>query len=307
MEIYPLKINEQLKNQFGAEHYKNAKASFNEGKLEEFTEDLFKNPLTNSVYDTVTDEQIQSSTQRFSAIFEWLRYRQVYVFDEDLWKLLQGIEKLEIQAAVLASLPFNVFWIDHDFENGLKGCMVSYGNEITEHIKLTFFAEDNISYICLPLTADIEGKTIEDVINERADNVPDWYISNLRTALNVIIYLCTEKPDVVVKKKDMPSQSHSKTTRKTIKKKQMGIGKVGTNLGRIIRESNIRYVSDGKQPSEHTGKTKSPHLRKAHYHSFWIGKEGEKKLIVKFLSPMFIHGQDTKSEVITTVRKKKLK
>lgn len=40
------------------------------------------------------------------------------------------------------------------------------------------------------------------------------------------------------------------------------------------------------------GSAKSPHSRKGHWHHFWTGKRGteERKLILKWVAPMFING-----------------
>lgn len=314
MEIYPLKINEQLKQQFG-EHYRRIKKAFQEGNIEEFVEDLFKNPLTNSNYNTVTDEQISSSTQRFIGIFEWLKTKQIYKFDADLWELIQNVEKLEIRSSVFQTLPFQSFWIDHEFENNLNGCMVIYGEYNGEnYLKLIFIADDNMSYLCLPFRSEIEGKTIEDLIAEHSNSdVPIWYKNNLRAVLNAIIYLCTEMPDISTRSVDMPNQaqpkSKNKDKKRNSKKNKLNISNVGTKIGRIIRDT--RNVSANRNSASvgtgGVGTQKSPHMRRAHYHSYWIGKGEERKLIVKFLSPMLIHGHDAEEKSIPTIRKKSIK
>lgn len=308
-DYYPLCIDEQLKKEFGTENYKNIKNAFNEGNIEEFVEDLFKNPKTNYYYASVKEEEINSSTQRFIAIFSWLKYKQIYKFDKDLWDLIQDVNSLEIHCSVFQSLPFPVFYIDHPFNNDLKGCIVMYGEiEDQKYIKFVFFADNNTSFLCLPLNDDIEGKTIEELIQNYVGDTNDydisWFMQNMRSALNCIIYLCTENPDISTSYIDMPNIPGNKSKdkkRKPSKKNKLNVSNVGTKIGKVIRDSR----SDKRYHSEATGtgKQKSPHIRKAHYHSFWTGTGEDRKLIVRFLSPMFIHGNDIDKNIATIRRK----
>lgn len=311
-EIYPLFIDKQLSEQFG-DWYIQIKQAFKENRIEDFVEELFKNPQTNSSASTVTDDQIACTTQRFIAVFEWLKNKQIYKFDADLWELIQNVEKLEIRSSVFKSLPFNVFWIEHEFENNLNGCMVIYGEYDGEnYLKLIFLADNNISYLCLPFRSEIEGKTIEDLIAEHSNSdVADWYKNNLRAVLNAVVYLCTDKPDISTYHAELPPVAPVQRTKKNNKKKKTekknitSISNVGLTLGRYIRETRKTTLT-----ATHTGvnsgggSPKSPHMRKAHYHSFWTKDGDKKKLIVKFLSPIFVNGGIADAELRPTIRQK---
>lgn len=297
-EIYPLFIDKQLSDQFG-DWYIQIKQAFKENRIEDFVEELFKNPQTNSFASTVTDDQISCTTQRFIAIFEWLKNKQIYKFDADLWELIQNVEKLEIRSSVFKSLPFNVFWIEHEFENNLNGCMVIYGEYNGEnYLKLIFIADDNMSYLCLPFRSEIEGKTIEDLIAEHSNSdVPNWYKNNLRAVLNAIVYLCTDKPDISTYQTELPVSSVPKANKSNTKKKKAekkknvtSVSNVGLTIGRYIRETKRTVSSTHTGNGSGSGTPKAPHMRKAHYHSFWTKDGDKKRLIVKFLSPILVNG-----------------
>jgi hypothetical protein len=73
------------------------------------------------------------------------------------------------------------------------------------------------------------------------------------------------------------------------------IHEVAFNLGRKIRD----YRDDVR--SETAGGTKSPHIRRAHWHSFWSGpKAGKRELTVRWLPPIPVK---IEGEIPTTVRK----
>lgn len=311
-EIYPLYIYKILEEQFG-DWLPQIKQAYNEDRIEGFVDELFKNPINNSHANTVTDYQISCSTQRFIAVFEWLKNKQIYKFDSDLWELIQNVEKLEIRSSVFKSLPFNTFWIAHDFENGFSGCMVIYGEcNDGNYLKLIFINDTNSSYMRLPLRSDTEGKTLEEIIEmaEQTDNVTEWYKRNMRAVLNAIVYLCTDKPDISTYHAELPPVAPVQRTKKNNKKKKTekknitSISNVGLTLGRYIRETRKTTTTHNTAISSGVGSTKSPHMRKAHYHSFWVKDGDKKKLIVKFLSPIFVNGGIANAELRPTIRQK---
>lgn len=298
-EIYPLYIEQQLKAEFG-ESYQKVRQAYKDNRIEEFLQEFLLNPATNYYASTTTPKQIEATVQRFTSLFEWQKEKQIYKFDDELWSLLIQVDKLEIHCSVFQALPFQVFWIDRIFEHELNGCMVICNED---YIKLCFFAERNISYICLPFRDDVEGKTIEELIESHVNatissEMMKWYTKNIRAALNAVIYLCTDKPDISTYQTELPVFSSPKANKSNNKKKKAekkknvtSISNVGLTIGRYIRETK-RTVSSTTHTGNGSGSgtPKAPHMRKAHYHSFWTKDGDKKKLIVKFLSPILVNG-----------------
>ena len=50
------------------------------------------------------------------------------------------------------------------------------------------------------------------------------------------------------------------------------------------------------------GSPKRPHTRRGHWHHYWKGERGSshRKLILKWLAPIFIKGYDVNDNVVTT-------
>lgn len=79
----------------------------------------------------------------------------------------------------------------------------------------------------------------------------------------------------------------------------------GVTTGSIIRKIKnnkkvYQSVNTNKDSSIAVGTPKRPHSRKGHWHHFWIGKRDteERKLVLKWVAPMFIHAE-LNSEIIT--------
>lgn len=77
-----------------------------------------------------------------------------------------------------------------------------------------------------------------------------------------------------------------------------------------IREVSLirKMKNTSNSGSSGSGTSKSPHVRRAHFHKFWVGKRGtsERKKVVKFLSPMLIHG-DKLDDVPAIITQNKIK
>ena len=67
---------------------------------------------------------------------------------------------------------------------------------------------------------------------------------------------------------------------------------VGSYIGGVIRMG--RKAAQGSDVVESgtsgSGASKRPHMRRAHWHLYWSG-EGRKVPRVKWISPIFVHGE----------------
>lgn len=65
---------------------------------------------------------------------------------------------------------------------------------------------------------------------------------------------------------------------------------VGIRVGAALRKARRRYEGT-ENPG--TGARKRAHTRRGHWHHYWTGpKNGERKLILKWTAPTFIHPED---------------
>lgn len=294
-DIYPLNELEKLRKSCGI-HFSEIKEAWQHEQLSEFLTELLTNISTNCYANEVTQSNILSTVKRFESLLNWNKLKQIYTFNEELWELIQNSEAFTFYSAAFDNLPFDCFCINHQFSQ--FNCVIVRKTEIS--LSFTYLSDNTISYIDIPFSELYEGKRIDEIIKESYEGtVPDYFLNNIRYTLSAIMYLCSEEPDIYTVKEPIPQRSPN--SKKNRKQQTFNNNKVGMRLGHIIRENKKRYESAAT--STGTGQKKAPHLRKAHYHHYWTGKKGEeKKIIVKFLSPIFVNSED--GEIITTIRKK---
>lgn len=116
----------------------------------------------------------------------------------------------------------------------------------------------------------------------------------IRPFLPLILYLASENPDFA--EREIAEKSLKKKPRKASTPKVID---VGFRIGAKIREyEKASYAEDPQKLGGHV----APHMRRAHWHSFWTGpRDGERRLIVKWLPPIPV-GVDDKKEIIPTIR-----
>lgn len=69
---------------------------------------------------------------------------------------------------------------------------------------------------------------------------------------------------------------------------------MGIRIGAAVRQYNVKKAetTQDKAPSDVVHKAHAsprPHIRRAHWHNFWTGpKDGDRKLVLKWLAPSFV-------------------
>lgn len=113
--------------------------------------------------------------------------------------------------------------------------------------------------------------------------------------LPLVLYLCTEEPEV--EDRDVPDWTpHNPAPKKVRGEFRMMPAKkphhymIGAKTGAMLRKAR-------KEAFEHepTGRTVSPHIRRAHWHGYWTGpRKGpqavSQKFVLKWLPPIIVRG-----------------
>lgn len=111
--------------------------------------------------------------------------------------------------------------------------------------------------------------------------------------LPLVLYLCTEEPEI--QDRDVPNwEPHNPKPKKIRGEFRMMPAKkphhymLGTKTGAALRKAR-------REAFEHepTGRTVTPHIRRAHWHGFWTGpRKGpqavNQKFVLKWLPPIFV-------------------
>ena len=174
----------------------------------------------------------------------------------------------------------------------LRFCLI-FSNAVVSEYYVGLEKSKPVSKVIDPRRDDIkpppETKILGGMTTAEADDV----FKDIETLLSLIMYLCAESPDI--REREVVSGKARKT------KKVYGptILDAGFRIGAKIREyEKASYTEDPQKLGGHV----APHMRRAHWHSFWTGpRDGERHLIVKWLPPIPV-GVDDKKEIIPTIR-----
>jgi hypothetical protein len=242
-----------------------------------------------------------------TAAILWSRNKMIYRFDSTLEKTLatQSIEG-NIPTEALNYLPYPCVYIERDMNVGgyydSKGffAWLDWNDSASEKLlRLHFLCANNI---CIQAIVPIIGNTIQNsllrVSNKttrgRNSFTPEimgqsQVLKAYAECVNLLLYLCSENPD-------MPDDAELRSRRSRDyhgNPKRSAAWDVGIRIGAALRKIAVpSYKSDNYNDEEPASNTKEktskrPHMRRAHWHSYWIGKRNSpsRKLILRWLPP----------------------
>lgn len=250
-----------------------------------------------------------------AALSAWRQYKEIYHFDGELAsELYQQANELEdIPVAVLDALPYPCLFIELE-DDVFQGFFVWWEQDFdfdvdTQEYEMRFLTVGNPDgglaiyhlHIC-------EGGTLEEstertaarmkrgfrmsnkkINDEYLDNIAQLQSQVVARLLQLVLYICAENADV----------SENPEQRKITRKPSAGMPPkdvfreirkwdVGVKIGKMIRQQ--KYYGSGA--SGHSGASRRPHVRRGHYHHFWVGseKDGTRRLILRWIAPTFVNG-----------------
>jgi hypothetical protein len=267
------------------------------------------------------DGDMNAYAALLAPILNWLPGRTAVLFDRDVLASFSGApdgERIPVQA--LYRLPGWGLYLHCPFisENaGVFVCLepadVHWGDVTAppgtvDELTMTLVLPDNspdqiqVLYQSLRLSEDtvagslaaqaeatslrdlspIEAQTLvsPEVV---ADLVGQPMPQLLSTVTAMVLYLCIDEPDIIEQRVPGPVRQD---------KREPGSGgdvrvlKAGWRLGAALRAAKARYEAGLADP---TGRTVSPHLRRPHWHSYWIGPRGDpeaRQLVLRYLPPI---------------------
>lgn len=274
----------------------------------------------------VDPEKIIDDVEMIWAIYQWRKHRVIYQIDETMLKMFIQQAKdtndtEQLPCDLLQHMPYACVAIEVEpliFKVGEEQLLLS-GNFLLMHEEDNEFYEwehtlfgmwQHLDGHCSGSYMPIDDgmtiqKAVEAVTKDIIQQVPDATITqdiaNIQIVpfllvIQILLYLQAENADI----KSAPVQRKAKKKRKSSVKTSSvrrvpapKIVYVGYRTGRQLRNAD----SHVHRSIEGTGTLKRPHGRRGHWHHFWTGKKGsdERKLVLKWVSPMIIHGETENS------------
>ena len=237
-------------------------------------------------------------------IADWLTSKQVFSVSSELTQALMGCVNddggLVLYLQSLDYLPFRSFYINLENVptdiNTMKfsAALVGIRKVGTEHVWLYVGFIDALGTVVHNWAVDFADELIKEGHN--GTDAVELHLYDKRGfpsekicyfILSTILYLTTDKPDVL----------ESSETKHTYR--EPGVGYKVKNKFREIRkwDVGVRYAASVKETREYSyqkkdsakdGTPKRPHVRRAHWHHYWVGR-GRTELVLRWVDQMLIN------------------
>jgi hypothetical protein len=174
-------------------------------------------------------------------------------------------------------ISIRILWDDNERDNIYEASIPLVDGKLSDAIDLVIdFKENVLHYHSL-------DKYSSEI--QKLKSVKNMHVNNLSSIIPILLYLCSDEPDIKDSKcdkiklrpyydKDKPKRIFSPSVLRT--------WNVGKEVGKAIRSQKASFEKSGI----------TPHLRRAHWHGFWKGpREGEREFFYKWIPPIFVTSQ----------------
>lgn len=271
--------------------------------------------LNNIPENTPLSNQLQEETELLAIYTTWRVTQGIYRFDPDIYKeLLDTPFDDKIPANLFFFLPewciyietpkmFSPYGIQYGAFARLEHDMSTKNNRLCIMIKY-----ENRSQLYI---INIGGNnTILEAMDEKAKYINfdvnkcdgktkvDSGYKHILPILSLLMYICTQNADFDGKRPERPVAIKTKKCLRYFPPEKPLVWDVGIRLGAAIRN----YRANEARTEGGIHHSPRPHIRRAHWHSFWKGKrnnEANRKIVVKWIPPVPVNLEE--GEVIPTI------
>lgn len=261
----------------------------------------------------VTDPRyikLYSAASKLAAVSTWRYSKGIYRFERALYDAL-------LSTPLPSTIPMRVFrrlpdWCPYielpEPIHEIHGyyCYLDF-NPVIGAWELYLMPDTDSS---LPINIPIElteGLTIEEAatsfdgvrlaedelkILEMSKDTKKLLLDYIKPALSLLLYLCQDEPEIDDTREPGLSPSRNYPTKikggyRLFEPSKVRTWDVGQNISKVISEGLGR-----------SGKGKSPHLRRGHWHGFWTGpRKGERKFIYHWIPAVVINADEAVSNI----------
>ena len=255
-----------------------------------------------------------------TACWMWRQNKVIYSYDPDLVDVLRAqaedmADSDVLPAELLMHMPYACIyikapgllehtdgffaWMDYDINRQGPELRIQWmADTMEETFAQVLHIEDGWTlHDCI---ADTARHTAEALGNDPEDDgdltAKDCQV--ILSAVQVILYLISQGADVT----DAPAPlKPQRTPSKTVTLIQDKAGDIDckyvcVRIGAANRKARVRY--EQRKDAAGPGGTQRPHTRRGHWHHYWVGSPGteDRKLVLKWTAPTFVHADDFDSE-----------
>lgn len=281
---------------------------------------------------TCSGAELSSTVYMMVAAATWKTAQFVYHFDPELRDQLERTPTDNLPTDALTRLPANDLWIEREHSDGLPGgvfvMLDCTGDKrwFLDHTgapKAGGADEDDGKW---PLTARLVlvgaflmpdggisvpfveslalGSTVSESVRDCSleqgmdDAQRRRWCEHIGSIISMVMFLCSEEPDI-----------SSNASPGNMKRVQSGkapyhptIHHVGYRIGAAFRKAKAER--EASQGTGGNGASPAPHMRRAHWHTYWVGKENtpQRRQVVKWLPPIPVNVKSD-DDIIPTIHR----
>lgn len=268
--------------------------------------------------DMMPQGSSSARASELTASWTWNKYRVSYIYDPDLAKTLcaqaENMEDTDVLPSdIIMSLPYPCVYISsNEICDGVVGFWAWIEDDVNTHdieLRIQWLEESGktVPGILHLLPHATIAQCVEDTIRViRQNDLPDSLIQKASQAqrdlmpyilrsLQLILYLVSDGADMSIAR---VTKKKNKTSKQNYKERVNEVI-VGVHVGSIFRKAR---KNRNNAPSQNTGNTVAPHMRRGHWHRYWVGpKDGERKIIIKWIAPIIVHGDKMQKDTETYI------
>jgi hypothetical protein len=244
-----------------------------------------------------------------AAIGTWRYTQGIYRFDRDLLTSLVATELTgDLPCDVLLRLPeWSVYIETPNLSLGplpLQGIWAHLDWDMVDGTTIVRFLMD-IEQLIIPLYLNIGPWSLQEAVRRMMDNarrvaererikppvefsaMASEMIKHLQPFLSLLLYLCSDEPEMTCPLGTTPWRPEMKKTKKGMRlfaPDKPTIWRVGETIGRVLRQGKAEVSSVGNPPRAH--------IRRAHWHGYWTGSGEQKRFKYNWLSPIVVRGRE---------------
>jgi len=264
----------------------------------------------------------QVSVYPLATVAAWQQGRLAVRFDPDLLRALMATPLIgEIPGHVMRRLPAWAFYLDCPQLAANVGVFVSLdafpsrgrggsliladpGEQNADELILIFVRSDSDRIVIANLPLD-QGNLTDTLAASQplafwaqlADYIGQPAEATLRGVLSLLLYLASAEPDT--RKQRIPTERRSNSGATIGVGRDVDVMTAGFRVGAALRQA---ASAERHPPVEPTGRHTAPHLRSAHWHSYWLGPRDQPELRyldVRWISPILVNAE--RADDLTTV------
>lgn len=224
---------------------------------------------------------------RLASLVAWRATQGIYQFDPDLYAALVTTPVDRLPAEVLTLLPEWGVYIetpDHDrFIGYFASCDYDHRNKSPE-LRLLLDTEDNLIPVAIPI---INGM-LSDAINIAMPGFGVQLASICQPFVSLVLYICSVSADFGHYSAYRPVPTKTKRGFRIFPPDKPTTIKTGGEIGAVLRASRTSHNTPNLGGS--TGRNSQPHVRRAHWHGYWLGKP--KRFEIRWMPPILVKANE---------------